>query len=39
LVLCYCGWALNDGNGRAQLEELGENIDPEELGENIDPEE
>lgn len=30
LVLCYCGWSLDGGDGRDQLEELGENIDPEE---------
>jgi hypothetical protein len=27
LARCYCGWAANGGDGRAQLVELGENID------------
>jgi len=29
LARCFCGWAENGGNGRQQLEELGETIDPE----------
>lgn len=29
LVRCFCGWADDGGDGRAQLEELGETIDPE----------
>ena len=29
LVRCYCGWAASGGNGRAELEEMGETIDPE----------
>jgi hypothetical protein len=29
LARCYCGWSANGGNGRQQLEELGETIDPE----------
>lgn len=27
LVRCYCGWAEDGGNGRAQLESYGEQID------------
>lgn len=29
LVRCYCGWAADGGDGRRQLEEMGETIDPE----------
>ena len=33
LARCFCGWAADGGNGRRQLEELGETIDPEpEIG-------
>jgi hypothetical protein len=27
LARCFCGWAIDGGNGRTQLEELGEQID------------
>jgi hypothetical protein len=30
LVRCFCGWAASGGNGRAELVELGETIDPDE---------
>jgi hypothetical protein len=30
LVLCYCGWALDGGDGYQQLIEAGETIEPEE---------
>jgi hypothetical protein len=30
LARCYCGWARDGGNGRRQLEEMGETIDPED---------
>jgi len=30
LARCYCGWAEDGGNGKEQLEELGETIEPEE---------
>lgn len=26
---CFCGWSADGGDGRAQLEEMGEVIDPE----------
>ena len=26
---CYCGWSRSGGNGRAELEEMGETIDGE----------
>jgi hypothetical protein len=29
LALCFCGWAADGGNGREQLEEMGETIDPD----------
>lgn len=29
LVRCYCGWAVSGGDGRQELEEMGETIDPE----------
>lgn len=29
LARCYCGWAKDGGNGRHQLEEMGETIDAE----------
>ena len=29
LARCYCGWAESGGNGRAELSELGETIEPE----------
>jgi hypothetical protein len=29
LARCYCGWSANGGNGRAELEEMGETIDPD----------
>ena len=27
---CYCGWAASGSNGYAELEEMGETIEPEE---------
>jgi hypothetical protein len=30
LARCYCGWASDGGNGRQQLVEMGETIDPED---------
>lgn len=30
LVRCYCGWSLSGGDGRQELEEMGETIDSEE---------
>lgn len=30
LARCYCGWAESGGDGRAELVELGEVIDPED---------
>lgn len=27
LARCYCGWSAGGGNGRQQLEEMGEQID------------
>jgi len=27
LARCYCGWAINGGNGRAELDDLGENTE------------
>jgi hypothetical protein len=30
LARCYCGWSLSGGNGRAELEEMGETIEPED---------
>ena len=27
LARCFCGWALDGGNGRRQLEDMGETID------------
>lgn len=30
LVRCWCGWAADGGDGRAQLQEAGETIDPED---------
>lgn len=32
LARCYCGWAKNGGNGRQQLEDLGETIEPDDGG-------
>ena len=29
LARCYCGWSADGGDGRAQLVEAGETIDPE----------
>jgi hypothetical protein len=29
LVRCFCGWADDGGDGREQLEQMGETIDPE----------
>lgn len=29
LARCFCGWSKDGGNGRKQLEEMGETIDPE----------
>jgi hypothetical protein len=28
LVRCYCGWAESGGDGYAELEEMGETIEP-----------
>ncbi len=30
LCRCYCGWSASGGNGRRELEEMGETIDPDE---------
>lgn len=30
LTRCYCGWSESGGDGRAELEEMGETIDPED---------
>lgn len=30
LARCYCGWAASGGDGRAELLDMGEVIDPEE---------
>lgn len=30
LCRCYCGWAASGGDGRAELVETGETIEPEE---------
>lgn len=30
LARCYCGWSASGGNGRQELIDLGETIDPEE---------
>ncbi len=32
LARCFCGWAADGGNGRQQLEEMGETIEPEDGG-------
>ncbi len=33
LARCFCGWARDGGNGRHQLEDMGETIEPEpEIG-------
>lgn len=29
LSRCYCGWSADGGDGRRQLEDCGETIDPE----------
>lgn len=29
LARCYCGWSAEGGNGREQLIEMGETIDPD----------
>ncbi len=29
ITRCYCGWAASGGDGRRELEEMGETIDPE----------
>ena len=29
LVRCYCGWSASGGNGRQELVEAGETIDPD----------
>lgn len=29
ITRCYCGWAASGGDGRKELEEMGETIDPE----------
>ena len=30
LARCYCGWSASGGDGRRELVEMGETIDPEE---------
>lgn len=30
LARCWCGWAESGGNGREELEEMGEIIEPDE---------
>ena len=30
LARCYCGWSEGGGNGRAELEEMGETIEPDD---------
>lgn len=30
LARCYCGWSLSGGDGREELEEMGETIDEED---------
>ena len=30
LERCYCGWSLSGGDGRQELIEMGETIDPDE---------
>jgi hypothetical protein len=30
LARCFCGWSLSGRDGRVELEEYGETIDPEE---------
>ena len=30
LARCYCGWSASGGDGRRQLEEMGETIEPED---------
>lgn len=30
LVRCYCGWSASGGNGREELEEMGETIEEEQ---------
>ena len=30
LARCYCGWSVSGRNGREELEEMGETIEPEE---------
>lgn len=32
LARCYCGWSASGGNGRQELEEMGETIEPEDGG-------
>jgi hypothetical protein len=27
---CFCGWAISGGNGYAELEEMGEQIEPDD---------
>lgn len=29
-VRCFCGWSIRGGDGRAELIEMGETIDPED---------
>ena len=29
LARCFCGWSLSGNDGRAELEAMGETIDPE----------
>jgi hypothetical protein len=30
LARCYCGWSASGGDGRAELTEMGETIEPED---------
>jgi len=30
LARCYCGWSLTSSDGRRELEEMGETIEPED---------
>jgi hypothetical protein len=30
MARCFCGWSLSGGDGRAELEEMGEVIEPED---------
>lgn len=30
MARCFCGWSLSGRNGRVELEEMGETIEPED---------